>query len=49
MLTLYVRENTARKESIECLDLLSEIANQNSKDIDLMNLLSNELCATIVQ
>ena len=49
MLTLYVRDKMARKESIECLGPLSEIANQNSKDTDLINLLSNELCATIVQ
>jgi len=39
----------ARKESIECLDLLSEIANQNLEDTDLMNLLLKELSTTILQ
>lgn len=49
MLTLYVRDNMTRKESIECLDLLSEITNQNSNNQELMNQLSNELCVTIIQ
>jgi len=39
----------ARKESIECLDLLSEIANLNLEDTDLMNLLLKELSTTILQ
>lgn len=49
MLTLYVRDNMARKESIECLDLLSEITNQNSDNPELMKQLSNELSVTILQ